>query len=85
MHRTDANLSRFQDVHSARSVLKRFAAFGIRHAAQDHAARPLLGRKGAQCRVLASEDLAKTRVGNKDPTDVHFWTADDMPSQVRDR
>ena len=55
--------------------------FTAMHTAQS-ATRLIFGRKGAAASMCASATVPKAKSVRKNPKDVHFWTADDMPSQV---
>lgn len=52
-----------------------------KHAPQS-ASREDRRAKRAAASIRASATVEKPRAARKDPKDVHFWTADDMPSQV---
>lgn len=51
-----------------------------KHAPQS-ASREDRRAKRAAASIRASATVEKPRAARKDPKDVHFWTADDMPSQ----
>ena len=81
MHRID--LKQVSDTISYRPFLRGVATpnFAARHAARSRT-RPVYGRQGTAGISLASATVEKPRTARKDPKNVHFWTADDMPSQV---